>query len=167
MTSHNVINSNIGDVKMKNYTKILVSLAFVGSLAACGHADDQGSNLAEDKKGQTVEAVLLLASAKATNGGINPDAFATEIKGSVQLGTNRCDASGKTAMLKAERIGKNIEVTALISGPEEAFAKICTAEYKPIFAPVQVVVRGMRSETDKVIVRHVGKMHNNVDVDRL
>jgi len=105
-------------------------------------------------------AVISDLDVKQVNGGINPDYFAYKIKGRVELGSNPCNAHGRTVELKtANLLSKQDEnvvvVFAEVKMGRDEGARICTMEYAPVFVTVETTVRGSYSKVDGVLILNI------------
>ena len=98
-------------------------------------------------------------SKTAINGGINPSISGYKISAKVMLGTNSCMAMGFEASLKIDTIGlpsvdgPNMTVITPVkrATSTDAAARMCTAEYRPVWKTVSVDVRfNARSDTVKL-----------------
>jgi hypothetical protein len=102
------------------------------------------------------ELVLSHVTVRPTNGGINPDAFAYDIKATVVAGSNACEAAANPVELRQQKIGGVIYVKAVHLGRDGGVA--CTREYQPVTAEVAITVRGFSSDTTDVIIRNVDQL---------
>ncbi len=99
-------------------------------------------------------------------GGINPDAIARKISGKVYLGSNPCVATGAEAKLYAKKVGANIEIVAMLKDSNDATTRVCTADYKPVYADVSIIVRGMQSKIGEIFVKNYMEMGKTLLVFR-
>ena len=101
-----------------------------------------------------VEAIAIVDHVTFTTelGGINPDAFAIKVVGSVMLGQNSCFAQNAKARFVAAIEGRDLVVKALVKKSD--FDRICIEIYQPVITSIDTVVRGMKSESDRVVVRN-------------
>lgn len=110
------------------------------------------------------ETVILddTLSISPTNGGFNPNAFAFEIMGEVELGSNPCRARNVEAQLVQRRRGTTIVVIPMLMYPADFQRRICTLEYNPVRVGVKTRVHGMYPTTTEVRVKNVGEMGREV-----
>ena len=108
---------------------------------------------------QRRETVIREGSLKITpiNAGVNPQAFAMTVSGTVLLGGNPCQARGVTAKLERLRKGNKIYLVPVTFLPEDARGRICTLEYNPVFTTVSTSVRGLRNTISDVVVMNVNE----------
>jgi hypothetical protein len=103
----------------------------------------------------TVEVGVRGVTFTPVNAGINPDAFAVKITGTVELGTNTCTAEGVRAWFQETVSGREIHLKVLRDETPN-LGRICTKEYRPVRVELSTTVRGSRSKVDKVVVHHAG-----------
>jgi hypothetical protein len=127
-----------------------------------------------DGEGKDDELMTLTSvSAEPTNGGFNPNASAYKISGTVLLGANPCDAAGRRAELRKHQAAPNdkIYVSAVRlttkSSDISSEKRICTTDYRPVFAEVAIEVRGLNLKASEIIVKNVEKENNDVSVAEL
>lgn len=97
-----------------------------------------------------------------TNGGINPDAFAVDVKGTIQKGSNPCAAGGVKVWLAVSVEGRAIHVRPL-RDDSMTKGRICTMEYMPVVEKVTTTARGMMSDIDSIVVHNVESMGRSVE----
>ncbi len=139
------------------FFRVFMLAAAAAALSGCGSADSH-SQFADASAATSAAVVVTDVRVDALPGGINPDAIARKVSGKVYLGSNPCQAGDAKAKLVAAKVGKNIEVTAIVEGSDDAINRICTADYNPVFANVSVVVRAMQSEVAQIVVKNVDEM---------
>lgn len=145
--------------------KNIIALVSTLLLAACGSNASNSGNLesAQSRPVKTsVETIVTGVKFKGTNGGINPDFFATIITGSVMLGTNSCFGGGKDAKFEATQVGKEIHVRALLTSSLSNIARICPMHYAPVFKTISITVRGDVNEIEHIVVENVEAMGKQV-----
>ena len=134
------------------------------ALAACGGAQHPAvSGLAAANS--IVDAVITGASATPVNGGVNPDAFALTVKGTVVGGANRCEAAASRVAMIQQRVGTVIYVRA-VRYPRTP-GVVCTQEYSPVNVVLTTTVRDFASDVTAVIVKNVDRLGNDVATDAL
>jgi hypothetical protein len=143
----------------------LVILATTLLLTACGAEQTSQSSVSASKKVES-EGFFYTIEAKAVNAGINPSAFAYEISGMVMTGGNRCGAKGVTAKLKEVRVGTEIHVVPVLVKKKEA-PRACTREFMPQYQSTKITVRGMASQITDVIVKNVGQIGTDQNIEAL
>jgi hypothetical protein len=146
--------------------KSILAVVGIVALTACGSASSSETSALQGAAAGSVtsDAILLNASAQATNGGINPQAFAYEIKGDVLLGGNGCEAGDATAKLQVSKPLNGVvtvvaKVTATKSEP-----RICPRIFLPVYAHVSATVRGLRTDIRAVKIQNVNERGTLVDV---
>lgn len=107
------------------------------------------------------ESRLISFKLSPINAGINPLAFAFEISGVVQLGSNSCHAAGVTAEFRQELIDNVLYVTPVRKIPEAAFSRFCTFQYQPVFGEIRGEIRGFSDEIDAIVIRNVKNIGND------
>ncbi len=110
------------------------------------------------------EVVITSPSATPANGGINPDAFALVIKGTVVGGSNACQAAANGITLVQKQIGHTIYVSAVHG---RRLNVMCTAEYMPVNKELSITVRGSSSAGTSIVVKNVDTLGNDVDAASL
>lgn len=107
---------------------------------------------------------LVVSNVQVTpgNGGINPDAFAYDVKATVLKGSNSCVAANTEVRFLAQRIGDAIHLRAVrhVIDP----TRICTMEYAPQYTTIQTTVRAFASQTADVIIKNVDGPGKDVNV---
>lgn len=111
------------------------------------------------------EAVLEDVAVNVVDGGINPDAFAYVIKGSVMAGANPCMAANAKIDLVQTRLGERIVVKAVRTVLDPG--AICTLEYNPTLVDVATQVRDLRTDVDAVVIKNVGELGRNLSASDL
>lgn len=102
-------------------------------------------------------AVIEQLETHPTMGGINPDYFAWVVKGRVELGFNRCDAAGRKAEIKSKKVGEDLVVYAQVKTSGDEAGRVCSLQYEPVYAELETVVRGARSETGMIMILNVDR----------
>ena len=147
---------------MKHLIAIFASVLLV---SACGAEQSSQSDVNASKKVES-KAFFSTVEAKPVNGGINPTAFAYEISGTVRTGGNRCEAKGVTAKVKQVKVGTEIQVVPYLEKKSEA-PRICTREFMPQYQTVKITVRGMSTQVTDVIVKNVGQIGTDQNIEAL
>lgn len=148
---------------MKSFTSIISALGLVAALSACGTSNiaSQSSSTAAIPK-KSLDTVLLKPVVKVANGGINPDFGARVVSGQIQLGFNKCDATGVEAKLVQSRKGDTIIVTAQVVVPEQGHA--CTEEFNPQFVDVSTLVMFNGLDVKHLIIKNANSLGNDLDI---
>lgn len=152
---------------MKLATGLLLALVMTG----CGSNgnSDVASTKTGDKENVATESEAVISDVvvEATNGGINPEHAAVEIKGKVYLASNSCFASGLEAKLVQRYVeeGNRIEVVAVIVATSAYNpTRICTMEFSPVSAVVETTVRYETESVEILNVNELGKTQNINDL---
>lgn len=95
------------------------------------------------------------------NGGINPDAFAYDVKARVMKGTNPCVAANTEVRFLQQRVGDEIQLRALRRTIDPT--RRCTMEYNPQFVTLTTSVRAFASQTRAVIIKNVDEPGRDVN----
>lgn len=151
---------------MKTSPSIIGMIATALIVTACGSNDTSTSEV-QSVKSQNSEAAIIDVKVLPINAGINPDAFAYVVSGRIGTGSNRCQAAGVKAYLKQIVVGDQIKVVPMLSSPVHSFNRICTREFMPQFADVTLTVRGSHSEITSVIIKNVGSLGEEKNIDEL
>ncbi|MCX6117300.1 MAG: hypothetical protein NT027_07150 [Proteobacteria bacterium] len=112
-----------------------------------------------DKNAPKNATLLRKVSKTPINGGINPEFSALQVTAEVMIGSNTCQAKGKTAKLVQVKgvANSKLRVThvwpvAEVTGKEETK---CTREFKPVFKKVTLEIHSLRSGLDRVIIHGI------------
>ncbi len=145
---------------MKNVLMVLTSVVM---LASCGRP--ASSDLASSNPGQVEGTSVVVVSHKVVgvNPGINPNARASKVSLVVQAGTNECMARGKEFVVaRVQKAGViHLVVKELTKNIEP---EMCTMEYKPVYAVVSTVIRGVEGQTPKVVIDNYKSFNNSLQV---
>lgn len=148
--------------------RIFGILAATLILTACGVDSESTSDLQAKGNANTSESFFAPdVEVKPVNAGINPQAFAYELNGRIMTGSNPCLAEGVDAFVKVEQEGEKLIVVPMISRPDRWDDRICTREFRPQYAKVTKDIRGFMNLTSEVIVKNVGAIGQNRDVQEL
>lgn len=117
--------------------------------------------------GRTVSRETIIENVTVTpvNGGINPDAFAYEIKASVLVGGNACEAQGVKVSLIQKTARGIIAVTPMKQIKDDG--RICARIWAPVYRTVKTTVRGLSTRIDDVVIRNVQELGTATSVSTL
>jgi hypothetical protein len=140
---------------------LIAALALV--LTACGGTHDAHVS---GLQGLSSDGLLQNVVVTPTNGGINPDAFALNIKGDVLLGSNSCQAAGFTAKLvQSAALNGVVTVRAVVDG--NLTQRACPRNFNPVFKTVSLTVFANHTAVRQILIKNVNAFGTLVNADDL
>lgn len=153
--SPDTCNDPIEEVRVFEIDPQLASFPTILKIRA---ADGQITNVDLQQAESVVQdqiATIHRASIDPDESLVGTDRFAVQLTAEIMLGGNPCQAAGVTASLRQQVVGDQLVVEAIRHVPVEAFVRICTLEYRPVFTQVSLLVSGQRDQIDEIVLRNL------------
>lgn len=138
--------------------KHLLAILSTLALAACGTQSTTSGELAGGSAGPTrlYETEIHNLVVTPTNGGINPDFFAFDIKADVTFYSSPCNRTD--AKFEVKQVGADINVRAVVEEKMPLVQKICIEIAMVNNKTITTTIRGQSSKSNRIVFKNVETM---------